>query len=400
LELAVGLLLRFSRSLRPLTPRITIPAETYSPSVPGPKCKPMTKDSNHPPLPEGLRGENGAAQGSEERYRELFENCRDAIYVHDLSGRYILVNRAAEQLSGYQRDEILGKHYSNFIAPRHLKEARENFCLKLDVPIETTYEAEIVSRNGVRIPVEVSSRMIYENGEAVGVQGTVRDITERKRAQEILQTYSHRLIEAQEAERQNVAQELDDQITHVLSELRDKLTSLQNEIEATRAQSQVVQAIETVDEALVQIRDLSLDLRTSQLDELGLAAALRWYVNRYTMRSGIAAEVIGDSAMGTLPHEVETACFRIAQEALANTARHSRATRATVQIERRNGQLHLAVHDNGIGFNSRKLLDNATAARVPGLRGMQERALAIRGQIEINSRPGSGTDIILDVPLS
>ena len=360
----------------------------------------MIKDSNHTPLPEELRGESGSALGSEERYRELFENSRDAIYVHDLGGRYVLVNRAAEELSGYQRDEILGKHYSNFIAPRHLREARENFCRKLDVPIETTYEAEVVCRNGVRIPVEVSSRMIYENGEAVGVQGTVRDITERKRAQEILQTYSHRLIEAQEAERQNIAQELDDKISHVLSELRDKLTSLQNETEATRAQSQIVEAIERVDEALIQIRDLSQDLRTSQLDELGLAAALRWYVTRYTMRSGIAAEVIGDSAMGTLPHEVETACFRIMQEALANTARHSRATRATVQIERRNGQLHLAVHDNGIGFNSRKLLDGATAARVPGLRGMQERALAIRGQIEINSRPGSGTDIILDVPLS
>jgi signal transduction histidine kinase len=241
--------------------------------------------------------------------------------------------------------------------------------------------------------------MIYENGEAVGVQGTVRDITERKRAQEILQTYSHRLIEAQEAERQNIAHELDDEITPVLTELRGKLTSLQNDTEA-RARSQVVEAIETVDEALVRISDLSLDLRTSQLDELGLAAALRWYVNRYTMRSGIAVEVIGDSAMGTLPHDVETACFRIMQEALANTARHSRATKATVQIKRRNGQLRLAVHDNGIGFNSRKLLDSATAARVPGLRGMQERALAIRGQIEINSRPGSGTDILLDVPLS
>ena len=359
----------------------------------------MSKDSNHPPLPEESRGESGSALASEERYRELFENSRDAIYVHDLGGRYILVNRAAEQLSGYQRDEILGKHYSNFIAPRHLKEARENFCRKLDVPIETTYEAEVVCRNGARIPVEVSSRMIYENGEAVGVQGTVRDITERKRAQEILQTYSHRLIEAQEAERQNIAQELDDEVTQVLSELRDKLTSLQNETEPTR-KSRVVEAIETVDEALVRIGDLSLDLRTSQLDELGLGAALRWYVTRYTMRSGIAAEVIGDSAMGALPHAVETACFRITQEALANTARHSRATKATVQIERRNGQLHLAVHDNGIGFNSRKLLDSATAARVPGLRGMQERALAIRGQIEINSRPGSGTDIILDVPLS
>src|ERR1043166_2695837 len=119
----------------------------------------MNKDSHHTPPPEELRGEVGPATGSEDRYRELFENSRDAIYVQNLSGRYILVNRAAEQLSGYQRQEILGKHYSNFIAPRHLKEARENFCRKLDVPIETTYEAEVVCRNGARIPVEVSSRM-------------------------------------------------------------------------------------------------------------------------------------------------------------------------------------------------------------------------------------------------
>src|SRR3989440_7040725 len=121
---------------------------------------------------------------SEERYRELFENSRDAIYVHDLSGRYVSVNRAAEALSGFTRDEILGTHYSNFIAPKDLKNARESFCIKLDVPIETTYEAEIICKNGARKPVEVSSRMIYKDGVAVGVQGTARDITERKRDKE------------------------------------------------------------------------------------------------------------------------------------------------------------------------------------------------------------------------
>ena len=130
----------------------------------------------------------------------------------------------------------------------------------------------------------------------------------------------------------------------------------------------------------------------------GLAAALRWYATRYTMRSGITAEVIGDSAIGVLPHEVETACFRITQEALANTARHSRATKATVRLERRKGQLHLAVHDNGIGFNSRKLLDGTTSARVPGLRGMQERALAIRAQIEINLVPVRAPTSFLTCP--
>src|SRR4051812_27035708 len=187
---------------------------------------------------------------SEDRYRELFENCRDAIYVHDLTGRYTLVNRAAEELSGYTREEIVGKHYSNFVAPRHLKEARENFCRKLDVPIETTYEAEVVCKNGTRIPVEVSSRMIYEDGQAVGVQGTVRDITERKRAQEILQTYSHRLIEAQEVERQNIAQELDSEICDLLAAVRNKLVGLQQvQLPASGVEDHIVETIEKLDAA-------------------------------------------------------------------------------------------------------------------------------------------------------
>src|SRR5918995_6386637 len=149
-----------------------------------------------------------ALRDSEERYRELFENSRDAIYIHDLSGRYTSVNRAAEELTGYSREEILGKHYSNFVRPTYLKTVRENFCRKLDVPLETTYETEIACKDGTRKPVEVTSRMIHRDGEPAGVQGTVRDISERKRAQRALQTYSRRLVNAQEAERENMVREL------------------------------------------------------------------------------------------------------------------------------------------------------------------------------------------------
>jgi PAS domain S-box-containing protein len=131
---------------------------------------------------ERVRSE-GALRESEERYRELFENAKDAIYVHDLSGRYISANRAALTISGYTLDEILGRNFMEFLAPESAAEISTRLNEKLAEHGETTYEIEVIAKNGRRVPIEVSSRLIYENGEPVGVQGTGRDITERKRAE-------------------------------------------------------------------------------------------------------------------------------------------------------------------------------------------------------------------------
>ncbi len=106
---------------------------------------------------------------NEKRYRELFENSKDALYVHNMSGQYT---------------------FWDFVPPEYTKQMRENLCKKLEEVGETTYEVEIITKQGRRIPVEVSSRLIYEAGLPVGVQGSVRNITERKESQETLRTYS------------------------------------------------------------------------------------------------------------------------------------------------------------------------------------------------------------------
>jgi PAS domain S-box-containing protein len=341
-----------------------------------------------------------ALRASEERYRELFENANDAIYVHDLSGRYVSLNRAAEKLSGYSRDEIIGKHFSNFVAPKDLKHVRKNLCKKLDVEGETTYEIDLVTKDRRRVPVEVVSRLIYENGQPVGVQGTARDMTERKRAQEALQIYSRRLIEAQEAERQNLARELHDEIGQVLTAVRINLQTVQNAFPTEACLPRVEESIVIVDEALARIGELSLELRPSLLDDLGLAAALRWYVDRYGQRTGIVAEVLnGFEERGRLPRDLETECFRIAQEALTNVARHAQATRVSVQVEGDQEKLVLTITDNGTGFDTDNLLTTASSASTLGLRGMKERALAMNGHIEIESSPGKGTHIRASFPL-
>ncbi len=124
-----------------------------------------------------------ALRESEESYRDLFDNAQDAIYVHDLNGKYISVNRAAERLAGYTRAEILGKNFADFMAPEQVARVRANLKDKLEGKGLTTYEVDLRVRDGHYVPVEVSTRLIYENGAAVGVQGMARDITERKRAE-------------------------------------------------------------------------------------------------------------------------------------------------------------------------------------------------------------------------
>ena len=342
-----------------------------------------------------------ALRRSEERYRELFENARDAIYVHDLEGNYIRINRAAERLSGFHRNEIIGHNFTEFVAPDHIRHVRESFCSKLAKKGETTYEVDVIAKDGRRVPVEVSSRAIYENGVLVGVQGMARDITERKIAQDALQMFSRQLIEAQEDERRRIARELHDQIGQVLTAVKMSLHTVQQVCSASEATSQVKDNIEAVDEALRLVRDLSVELRPPILDDLGLVTALRWYIDRYAKRSGLRVQVIIDlpDHGERFSRELETACFRIAQEALTNIVRHANASHIRVRLAKEGNVLLLSIKDNGVGFDLVSLQKRAHRAATLGLVSMQERAHAAGGTVEIKSKISKGTEVRFRLPL-
>lgn len=342
-----------------------------------------------------------ALREAEQKYRELFENAKDAIYVHDLNGRYTSINKAAEALTGYSRDEILGKHFADMVAPEFVNEVRNNLCRKLRSEGETAYEIELIGKDGRRIPVEVNSRLIRKNGVAIGVQGTARDITERKLAEAALRRYSRRLIEAQEEERQRIARELHDQIGQILTAVQFNLHTVQRLCPTSEAAAHVDDGIRVLDEALEQVRDLSLDLRPSLLDDLGLVPALRWYAGRHARRTGLRPEVSTD-----LPHpdarfarDVETACFRIAQEALTNVARHAHASRVSVSLGMNEDNLLLVIDDDGAGFDAEVLKERASSAATLGFQGMQERAEAVGGSFKVTSAPSKGTQINASFPI-
>ena len=360
--------------------------------VTAPVVRGMARD-----ITEELRARKALRQ-SEERYRELFENSRDAIYLHDMSGRYLSVNRAAEELSGYSRDEILGKNFAEFVSAEFIPDIQENFVKKLGTEGATMYEIEIIRKNGERVPVEVSSRMLYKEGVPVAVQGTLRDISERKKTQAILREYSRRLVEAQEMERKKIARELHDDIGQILTAVRISLQSMQRTCQIADS-PRIDDNIVVIDEALGRVRELSLELRPALLDDLGLAVALRWYLKRYCERTAIQGEVDSnfDDDM-RLPRELETACFRISQEALTNVARHAEASQVRISLERTEHEFRLSISDDGKGFDAAAMLASASAESF-GLHGIEERALGVGGRVEIQSRPGHGTQLTAYFPM-
>jgi two-component system sensor histidine kinase UhpB len=253
----------------------------------------------------------------------------------------------------------------------------------------------------------VASPLWGPDGSLQGIIESMRDITERRRAEEAVQQYAQRLraltaklAEVAEAERQRLARELHDQVGQNLTALGITLNIIRSQLPAqsrAHVESRLEDSQKLVEETAARIRDLMAELRPAVLDDYGLVAALRWYGQQFAWRTGIAVSVEGEESGRRLPAHVENALFRIAQESLTNVAKHAQATNVTIQVELGSKFLRQTISDNGIGF------DPATASggtdRGWGLLTMSERAQALGGMCHVDSIPGRGTQVVVEVPL-
>jgi PAS domain S-box-containing protein len=232
-------------------------------------------------------------------------------------------------------------------------------------------------------------------------------ITERERAEdalkqttEQLQTLSRRLLELQEAERRHIARELHDEIGQALTALKINLQAVQRTFDADHALPRLLDSINIVDRTLRQVRNLSLDLRPSMLDDLGLCAALRWYADQQAQRAGLRIHFLANTVDADLGSSLKTTCFRVAQEALTNVIRHARAKTVTIELSQEDGLLHLAVCDDGIGFDVEMVRGQPGVGASLGLLGMEERASLAGGRIELKSTRASGTEVHVWFPVA
>lgn len=343
-----------------------------------------------------------ALRQSEENYHDLFAGNPQPMWVFDRETlRFLDVNAAAIDHYGYTRDEFLAMDIRGIRAPAEC--ARLTQVLAEDPPGQGKHGLwQHRTKDGRHIQVEVHSSDLHFQGRAAKMV-LAHDVTARLAAEQALQdamqrlrVLSGRLLDVQEAERRNVARELHDETGQSLTAIKIILQTVQRQHpELHGALTDVVAA---ADRTLEQVRELSRGLWPSQLDDLGLAAALRGMVTRLSRHGHTEITLNAPEQLPFLPPAVAATCFRVTQEALTNIVRHAEADTATVRLQVAADQLLLTIDDNGRGFPAAETLATA-GQRSLGLLGMRERAALASGALEIASTPGVGTRITLQLPL-
>ena len=213
---------------------------------------------------------------------------------------------------------------------------------------------------------------------------------------ERLRAISRRLVEVQEAKSRELARELHDQIGQILTGLQLTL-EMSSRLPAKESRARIGEAQATVHELLTRIRELSLDLRPAMLDDLGLLPALLWQFERYTAQTRVRVAFKHSGLEGKrFPLDIETAAYRIVQEALTNTARHAGVNKVAVRLWADEDTLGVQVEDQGKGFEPEAVL---TTHSTSGLVGMRERASLLGGHLTVESSPGAGTRVTAELSL-
>ena len=222
-------------------------------------------------------------------------------------------------------------------------------------------------------------------------------IAEVNASQSRLRALSQRLVEVQEAERRHLARELHDEIGQVLTGLKLRL-ELCRRLPPAEAAATLVEAQAGVNDLMKRVREMSLNLRPAVLDDLGLLAALQWQAERYHTQTGVRVLLDANMLQGhRFAISIETAAFRIVQEALTNTARHAGTKEVAVQALIEADKLILRIRDEGCGFDPTAIIE---AHLSNGVAGMSERALLLGGQLNIHSASGAGTTVLATLPIT
>lgn len=358
-------------------------------------------------------------QQSDEVFRLLVESVKDyAIFLLDAEGRVATWNQGAERIKGYHANEIIGHHFSKF----YPQEVAESGWPQRELEIATkegryTEEGLRVRKDGSTFWAHVVITALRDRtGELKGFSKVTRDLTERRELEERtrqlnkelrnrvsqliesqrlvelrtleLQKLSADLMRVQDEERRRISRELHDELGQELAAVRMEL-----DLNSSENKKTLRPAIEATDRALSKVRNLSYLLHPPLLDESGLIPALRWYFDGFEKRSQLRVKFdYKPTIFSRLSREIETAVFRVIQEALTNVYRHSGSEDVRIDLDQDADRITLRIRDFGKGVSL-----TASAAGV-GLSSMKERVRQLNGEFKV-SRAEPGTVVEASLPL-
>lgn len=350
-----------------------------------------------------------ALQKSEERYRSAIAALEEGVFLQDADGVIRACNSSAERILGLSADQIMGLT-SYDPRWRAIHEDGSPFPGEAH-PTTITLRTGKPCRNvvmGVHKPdgtltwISVNTQPLAREQRArpYAVVASFFDITERKRAEVIRQHLLGKVMSVQEEERRRIARELHDETGQSLTSLLVGLRSLEEMPSAEAMRARVAELREIAAQALSEVKRLALGLRPSVLDDLGLEAALRRSAGEFTQAHGIPVDMYANGLDDhRLPAPVESALYRIVQEALTNVAKHAAATWVSVLLRSTPSDVRVIIEDNGCGFDADSVVQSGPAGERLGLHGMRERAMLLNGSIKVESAPGRGTAIYVRIPI-
>ena len=361
-----------------------------------------------------LKNEVVVRKNTQTQLRQLsrvFMDAADPIIIEDLSGKIVELNREAEVVYGWSREELIGTPIDTLFLPEREPLAarlRERCCAGEEI---RNWEGLRKARSGRIIPNLLTAfPLLDESGQVAFVATISKDISARKEmeerlneAQRHLQALSRKSLEALEADRRSVARELHDSIGGSLAAIKFGLEevaglAVRDPVGGSRLLGTLISHLA---DTIKETKRISANLRPLSIDDLGLLATIDWYTRQFSQRyEDIRLVRQIDVQEHEIPEDYKIVVYRVMQEALTNAAKHSKADTINIRLKKDAGCLELEVEDNGCGFNPRKAFEGGDGLSGYGLRSMQERAEICGGSVSVHSRPGAGTHIRAALPVS